>query len=280
MMFFSSQIASSTQHQVMQVVVPPGLVPGNVFIASTHVGPVQVVVPQGLPVTPAGTQVMHIRVPVQQQQQQQQQQISVQPVVMPQAQMMQPLVVNPVAVALAAPQPMVMQQVVPAAAAQTQVAASKAVTSPTPAATTEFAPGPSGCGLYRVLLNPTGKSGEGCCDASASPVRQLAKRNLPSQLVGVVSPEAWELIIEKLFEWQTMVGPFPLPICELACSFSAGCCIFAPCLMFQYANRNSWENNTQEQINAMLQQYKVQLRFEKEGACCCCVQHYAHIVWR
>ena len=236
--------------QQMQVQVPPGLGPGATFAVQTPNGLVQVQVPQGV----VGGMNMMIAVPSQ-----------------------------PVQV-VQAPQPMVMvQQVQPQIVQQQQTPPSPAKKTPEPVKKKK---GASGQSIYKFNLNSTGENGEGCCDASASPVGQFTQKGaagLPAELKDIISPESWELMVPKWAEWQTKVGPCIVPAQETCCMYTGGCCCWCTaCLMMQLSARDAWEVEQGKQINDMLEQYEVKLTWEKGGACPdlpCCVKNYANFVW-
>lgn len=233
---------------MMQVVVPAGLGPGSVFAVQTPNGPMQVTVPHGLPYTAAGTQVMQIQIPAIAVQQ------SPQPMVFAQSQpMMQSPQQQPV---MQSPQP---------AAISTPGSSGNGGKKKT---------GPSNQVIYRVDLTP------GSFSNDDSPLGRLPKNRPPEDLKAAteMSDASWELTKEKLTEWQTEIGPCPLPGCQKCCLFTGGCCVCTPCIAIQYASRGTWEIKASKELDEMLQPYKVKVGFDHEGVFCCTTT-YAKFVW-
>jgi len=265
--------------QVMQVQVPMGLQPGGTFLANTPMGPVQATVPYGV----QGGMMMTISVPMNAGGQgmptapqpqmmvmmQPQPQVMV-PMQQPSPMMMMPQMQSIVGSAVSAspPQPMVMQQ---------QAPPPQQATPPVAPAKEDGAAkrGAPGLLIYQVNIHPLGdcNSCETCCDKSSSPVGQLEAKKMegaPEELKGVMSNEAWELVVENLAKWQDQLPCQMVPCCEL-------CCLAPPCLPFlccAYASRKSWERAQAEKINEMLEKYHCKLHFEREGC-----TPYAKVVW-
>jgi hypothetical protein len=232
---------------IMQVVVPPGLGPGSAFAVQTPNGPMQVVVPHGLPYTAAGTQVMQIQIPA----------VAVQ-------QSPPPMVFAQLAPMVQSPQPATPPQQVRTSAAATPGSTGGGGSKS----------GPSNMLIYSVDLTPGVFSNDEC------PLGRLPRATLPADLKAHtdLSDASWELTKEKLSEWQTQIGPCPIPCCQTCCLYTAGCCVCTPCILMQYSSRGEWEKRASNELDEMLKKYSVKVSFEKEGVCCCGTT-YANFLW-
>lgn len=294
-------MASQTISIPFMVAIPPGVAPGMTFMSQTPHGMVNVTVPHGMM---PGMQ-MQIQVPILTQTAGggmaqmslgagagmaqsifgQQQPMMMQPT-MPQAvpQAPQPMVMQPKPQPQPQPSPPVVEGVLVKNPEQHQTAETPPAKAPPDqsAATGKKEKKkvgafdlPAGQLLYSVQLSAMGENYEGCCDRTASPVGLLEaaqKRatpvgDMPSELKGKISDEAWELILDKLVEHQKRV-PYPVPCCEYYCMYTCFCCCACgPCFMCYYPPRDQWEEKVEGEINSMLAKYNVKFDFAKEGNC-------------